>query len=228
MSNLNATSSTIRTIKSFVRRQGRLTEAQERLLITSPYLIQDLNLSRHLDTLFERKAQRVLEIGFGNGTSLASMAENMPTHDFLGIEVHRPGVGHLLLELEQRQLNNVRAICHDAVILIDEFLPESSFDTIQIFFPDPWHKKRHHKRRLIQTEWVTRLLRIMRPNARLHIATDWAHYADHILETLGNIPELSNSCNGFSERPDWRPLTKFEQRGQRLGHGVWDIIFYKH
>lgn len=219
----------LRTIRSFVRRQGRITEGQKRSLESSPFLLRELP-EQHidLDNLFKRNNQkRTLEIGFGNGSSLAEMATNEPDRDFLGVEVHSPGVGHLLMEVEQRQLNNLHAICHDAVVLIDQHFAPASFDCVQIFFPDPWHKLRHNKRRLIQIAFVEKLLPLLKPQGKIHLATDWQPYAEHMLATLSAIPALKNNYADYAPRPETRPLTKFELRGERLGHGVWDLIFSK-
>ena len=218
-----------RPIRSFVRRQGRITEGQKRSLELSPYLLRTLPEQHiNLNDLFKRNNQyRTLEIGFGNGTSLAEMAAQAPERDFLGVEVHSPGVGHLLMEIEQRQLQNLHAICHDAVVLIDQHFAAASFDSVQIFFPDPWHKSRHNKRRLVQVAFINKLLPLLKPQGKIHLATDWQPYAEHMLETLNSIPELKNNYDHYAPRPDYRPLTKFELRGERLGHGVWDLIFSK-
>ncbi|HXH02607.1 MAG TPA: tRNA (guanosine(46)-N7)-methyltransferase TrmB [Candidatus Competibacteraceae bacterium] len=218
-----------RQIRSFVRREGRLTPAQQRAMET---LWARLGLAAgaellDLDRIFGRAAPRILEIGFGNGECLASMAQAQPECDFLGIEVHRPGVGHLLLRLEQLGLSNVRVLCADAVEALGGRFPDASLDRIQIYFPDPWPKKRHHKRRLIQPQFVALLARKLKPGGRLHLATDWEHYAQHMLEVLNAAPEFVNTADdgGFVPRPDYRPLTKFERRGLGLGHGVWDLLF---
>lgn len=218
-----------RTIKSFVRREGRMTEGQKRILAESPYCIDpEQEVPWDLNALFGREnTQRTLEIGFGNGDSLAEMAAASPLRDFLGVEVHRPGVGHLLLAVENKQLTNIRASDLDAMILIKEKLPKAGFDCLQIFFPDPWHKKRHNKRRLIQTEFLAQIYPILQVGGILHCATDWEPYAIHILEVLKASPLFENIYTDYAPRPEHRPLTKFERRGQRLGHGVWDIMFRK-
>jgi tRNA (guanine-N7-)-methyltransferase len=179
------------------------------------------------DAVFGRRAPRVLEIGFGMGQSLAEMAAAAPERDFIGVEVHRPGVGRLLNLIEAGGLSNLRLYCHDAVEVLRDCIPPASLDTVQIFFPDPWHKKRHHKRRLIQPAFVALLASRIAPCGLLHLATDWEPYAAHMLEVLEQCGALHN-CAGpqrYSPRPPQRPLTRFEQRGERLGHGVYDLLF---
>lgn len=170
-----------------------------------------------------------LEIGFGNGEALAALAAAHPERNFLGIEVHRPGVGHLLLKLEQANLDNTRVLRQDAMDILRHGLPESCLEGVYLFFPDPWPKKRHHKRRIVQPEFLARLARALRPGGFLHFATDWEDYARHMLITLRAAPEFRNSAVGgaFVDRPADRPLTRFEQRGQRLGHGIWDLVFLR-
>lgn len=218
----------MREIRSFVKREGRLTPGQERILADSPYLVRSAMLENglDLDQLFGRKnSQRTLEIGFGNGESLATMAEAELDRDFLGVEVHRPGVGHLLLEVEKRELTNLFAANEDAVELLKHKIKDESFDRVQIFFADPWHKKKHHKRRLVQNEFVTMLAKKMVKDGVLHLATDWQHYAEQMMEVLSEHPDFENCYEEYAPRPDFRPKTKFEARGERLGHGVWDIMF---
>ena len=218
----------MREIRSFVKREGRLTPGQERILSESPYLIRPEMMVNglNLDELFGRENQhRTLEIGFGNGESLATMAEAAPERDFLGVEVHRPGVGHLLLEIEKRGLTNLYVANEDAVELLKHKFKDASFDGVQIFFADPWHKKKHHKRRLVQTEFLTLLAQKMTQGGLLHLATDWQHYAEQMMEVLSEHPEFENCYEDYAPRPDFRPKTKFEARGERLGHGVWDIMF---
>jgi len=217
-----------RPIRSFVKREGRLTRAQQRAL--------DELLPRYgldADTLvdpvavFSRSAPLTLEIGFGNGESLATMAAQDPASDFIGIEVHRPGVGHLLLELERREITNVRVFTVDAVEVLECCIPDRSLDRVLLFFPDPWPKKRHHKRRIVQYEFIRQLARKLAPGGILHMATDWENYAGHMLEKMHALPQFRN-CAGqgnYSSRPAYRPVTKFERRGQRLGHAVWDLLF---
>lgn len=219
-----------RSIQSFVLRQGRLTQAQARALeILEPCLGLPAGQPVVAATLFGRNAPLVVEIGFGNGDSLATMAAVAPEMNFIGIEVHPPGVGHLLLEIERLGLSNVRIHRGDAVKFLDECISDASVHCFQIFFPDPWHKKKHHKRRLINPAFVALAARKLQAGGRLHIATDWQNYAEHILAVLNTHPEFVNLAGHalYAERPDYRPLTKFEQRGQRLGHGVWDIIFVR-
>lgn len=221
----------LRTIRSFVKREGRLTKGQERILEESPYLIPHEMVENEwdLDALFGREnRERTLEIGFGNGASLVEMAEMHPERDFLGVEVHRPGVGHLLLAVEEKGLTNLRAIDYDAVHIIDKCLPAESLECVQIFFPDPWHKKRHNKRRLVQVPFVNKLLRVLQHNGRICMATDWEPYAEHMMEVMNEIDALENAFGGgFAPDSNHRPTTKFERRGIRLGHGVWDLIFKK-
>jgi tRNA (guanine-N7-)-methyltransferase len=218
-----------RPIRSFVRREGRLTAGQQRALDTlwPRFGIQYSDKPLDLVAIFGRSAPITLEIGFGNGDSLAQMAQAAPERDFIGIEVHRPGVGHLLARIEGLGLSNLRVMCHDAVEVLRHQIPPGSLDTVQIFFPDPWHKKRHHKRRIIQPEFVALLATHLRPGGTLHLATDWEDYAWHMLAVMQTSPAFRNTADGFAARPAHRPLTKFEQRGQRLGHGVWDILFKK-
>lgn len=177
-------------------------------------------------TLFGRTAPVIMEIGFGNGLSLADMAEAAPDEDYFGVEVHKPGLGSLLVQIKQRGLENVRVSGDDAVEVLRQ-IPESSLDRLQIFFPDPWHKKRHHKRRLIQAVFVEQVIRCLKPNGILHVATDWQNYAEHVLELLSSTAGLNNLAESYSTKPDYRPETKYERRGLNLGHGVWDILFQK-
>jgi tRNA (guanine-N7-)-methyltransferase len=197
-----------------------LTELGPRFVL--PYTPQALDF----DAVFGRQAPRVLEIGFGMGGATAEVAAAQPGTDFLGIEVHEPGVGALLKAIGERRLDNLRIVQHDAVQVLAAMVPTASLAGVHIWFPDPWHKKRHHKRRLIQSDFVARLVQYLAPGAYLHCATDWEPYAHQMLEVLTHEPALSNqSLTGFAPRPAWRPLTKFEQRGLNLGHGVWDLLF---
>ena len=221
----------IRKIRSFVRREGRLTRGQQRGLeiIWPQYGIEhDIGLL-DLDNIFGRSAPRVLEIGFGNGASLAEQARQHPETDFLGIEVHRPGVGNLLQVIERDSLSNIRVMQEDAVEILRDQIPLNSLDKVQLFFPDPWHKKKHHKRRIVQDDFVVLIRDRLKRGGVFHMATDWQHYAEHMLEVMEHAKGYSNTSatNDYVERPGSRPLTKFEQRGHRLGHGVWDIIFKK-
>ncbi len=240
------TSNTHRPIRSFVRREGRLTSGQQGALdtlwsrygidSTGPNTLEADRIALNepvlkLDDCFKRapdaNRQTVLEIGFGNGGSLVEMAIALPDHDYLGIEVHRPGVGNLLRLLEKHKLQNVRVLCDDAVQILTHRLPDASLDRVQLFFPDPWHKRRHHKRRIISPEFVALIATKLRANGVFHLATDWQHYAQQMMNVLEAAPNYQNCANigEYSPRPDWRPLTKFEQRGQHLGHGVWDLLF---
>lgn len=221
-----------RHIRSFVRREGRLTKAQQRAIdVLGPKYM--LEFDPHLldfDALFGRQALRYLEIGFGDGKALAEMAAAWPEADFLGIEVHHPGVGSLLQRVEQHSLTNVRVICADVVEVLKIMLADASFDKVFLFFPDPWPKRRHHKRRLLQAEFVGLLHNKLKPGGFFHMATDWEDYAMHMLAVMKTAPGFSNTSSDdtFVMRPTYRPLTKFEARGKRLGHGVWDLIFERH
>ncbi|MDX1733176.1 MAG: tRNA (guanosine(46)-N7)-methyltransferase TrmB [Halioglobus sp.] len=177
--------------------------------------------------VFGRRAPLTLEIGFGMGQSLLEMALQDPARDFVGVEVHRPGVGRLLHGIERSGATNIRVYCHDAVDILRDCIADGSLDCVQVFFPDPWHKKRHHKRRLVQPEFVAALARALRPGGVLHLATDWQNYAEHMMEVVSACPDFSNAAGAgaYAPRPSHRPLTKFEQRGERLGHGVWDLVF---
>lgn len=222
----------LRKIRSFVRREGRLTKGQQRALDELlPVFGLDPQDKETLDyrVIFENDHPVHLEIGFGNGQTLTHMAAANPETNYLGVEVHRPGVGNVLLQIEERSLKNVRVICQDAVELVNDHLPDEGLAAIYIFFPDPWHKKRHHKRRLIQPEFVTSLRQKLKANGILHLATDWEDYAMHMQDVMQQVDGFENLAGegNFSERPDYRPITKFEQRGLRLGHGVWDLIFKK-
>lgn len=222
-----------RTVRSFVVRAGRATAAQQRALAELwPLYGLEFKAERlDLDRVFSRQAPRMIEIGFGAGEALLAFAEAHPHMDCLGLEVHPPGVGHLLLGLQAGQITNTRVICHDAVEVMEQQIPAASIDLVHIFFPDPWPKKRHHKRRLIQPEFVERLARVMSPHALLRLATDWEHYAHHmrhVIDACASLENLSVDGSGFVSRPDVRPLTRFERRGQRLGHDVWDLAYRKH
>ncbi len=219
-----------RRIRSFVLRQGRLTKGQARaLVITWPKFGVDYaeNLL-DLDELFGRKkSKKILEIGFGMGDATAKIAQTLPDCDFVAVEVHTPGIGSLLKQIEELALTNVRIIQHDAVEVLQHMLADASLDGVNIFFPDPWHKKRHHKRRLIQAEFVKLLCAKLKADAYIHVATDWQEYAERVLEVLKAEPQLQNTVADYAEKPAYRPLTKFENRGLKLGHGVWDLVFTK-
>jgi tRNA (guanine-N7-)-methyltransferase len=220
-----------RPIRSFVRREGRLTKGQERALneLWVKYGISNETSLLNLSETFNRSAPKVLEIGFGNGHSLAQMAAENSENDYLGIEVHRPGVGALLLLIEEQGQNNIRLICDDAVEVLKHRLADGSLDRVQLFFPDPWHKKRHHKRRIVQPDFVSLIAQKLKSGGIFHLATDWEDYALHMIEVMNQSANFKNTASngGFVPRPDYRPLTKFEQRGKRLGHGVWDLIYKK-
>lgn len=221
----------LRRIRSFVRREGRLTPGQQRALaeLWPQFGIEHSETVLDLDSIFGRSAPRVLEIGFGNGASLLKMAQDNPDMDYLGIEVHRPGVGNLLLNIELEAVTNIRVMTEDAVDILKQQIPDASLDLVQLFFPDPWHKKKHHKRRIVQPDFVQLLRKKLKPGGRFHMATDWQNYAEHMLEVMMAAEGFTNTSasNDYIERPESRPLTKFEQRGHRLGHGVWDLIFEK-
>ena len=214
-------------IRSYVLRQGRVSEAQKRFHEQGmprwglPYRAAQLDF----DLVFGRRAHRILEIGCGMGETTASIAQKHPQNDYLGIEVHTPGVGSLLKEIATRELGNLRVIQHDAVEVVRDMIAPDSLSGIHIFFPDPWPKKRQQKRRLIQPEFVALLATRMAPNAYLHCATDWEDYAMQMLEVLSAEPKLANMAKDFTPRPPYRPQTKFESRGLKLGHGVWDLVF---
>lgn len=221
----------MRRIRSFVLREGRLTKAQQHALdhYWPNYGLDYQTKAFDLTQIFGRDHYRVLEIGFGMGQSLVQMAADAPTKDFIGIEVHRPGVGACLATAKAQGLTNIKLIQHDAVEVLEHSIADNSLDTVQLFFPDPWHKKRHHKRRIVQPEFVQLVLRKLKPSGIFHMATDWQDYAEQMLEVMQQAPGYSNMSanNDYVARPEHRPLTKFEQRGQRLGHGVWDLMYKK-
>jgi tRNA (guanine-N7-)-methyltransferase len=217
-----------RRIRSFVLRQGRLTKGQERALETAwptfgieyaPNLL-DLN-----STFLRSDSKKIVEIGFGMGDATAKIAQTLPDCDFVAVEVHTPGVGSLLKLMQESEIKNIRIIQHDAVEVLQNMIPEASLDGVHIFFPDPWHKKRHHKRRLIQAEFIRLLCAKLKKGAYIHVATDWQEYAEWVLEVLKQELQLQNTAQDYAEKPSYRPLTKFENRGIKLGHGVWDIVF---
>jgi tRNA (guanine-N7-)-methyltransferase len=220
-----------RRVRSFVVRAGRMGTGQVRALqelgprFVLPYAAAHADWAQ----VFGRQAPRILEIGFGMGQATAAIAHARPEVDFIGVEVHEPGVGALLKLIGQGELTNLRILQHDAVEVLENMVTPGSLAGVHVFFPDPWHKKRHHKRRLIQPPLVKLLASRLAPGGVLHCATDWEPYAHQMLEVLGGEPALRNTAGpthgGFSPRPDYRPLTKFEQRGIRLGHGVWDLVF---
>lgn len=218
-----------RRVRSFVRREGRLTAGQQRALETLWPRFGIAAGGGPIDAaaVFGRNAPVTLEIGFGNGESLAWQAEHLPERDFIGIEVHRPGVGHLLGEIERRGLGNVRIFNEDAVEVLEQRIPPGSLDAVQIFFPDPWHKKRHHKRRLIQPAFLRLIASRLRPGGLLHLATDWDDYAVQMQSVLREAAELfeAEGPQPVPERPAHRPATRFERRGERLGHRVSDFLY---
>ena len=218
----------IRPIRSFVRRTGRTTAGQAKAFtdVGPQFLLPFSHATADFEVIFNRRAPTVLEIGFGMGEATAHIATVMPETNFLCCEVHTPGVGALLKRIEEQGLTNIRILQHDAVEVIDDMLPPASLDGIHIFFPDPWHKKKHNKRRLIQAPLITKLAARLKPGGYLHCATDWQPYAEQILEVLSAEPSLANTASdGYAAKPDYRPLTKFENRGIKLGHGVWDVVF---
>lgn len=217
-----------RTIRSFVRREGRITDGQQRALaeLLPRYGVPAGETLLDLQALFGRRAPVHVEIGFGNGEALATLAGAHPENDYIGIEVHRPGVGALLQRLEADGIGNVRVISVDALQVLEQRIPDASLAAVCIFFPDPWPKKRHHKRRLVQPEFVALLRRKLNIGATLHMATDWEDYAQHMMQVLSQAEGFEN-CAGVGRYAlaGERPPTKFERRGQRLGHGVWDLLF---
>jgi tRNA (guanine-N7-)-methyltransferase len=216
-----------RSIRSFVLRQGRFSPAQQRAYesLLSRFGIAFATVPLDLARVFGRTSPKILEIGFGMGETTAAIAKARPGDDFLAIEVHSPGVGGLLKLIEQERLANVRIVQHDAVEVVEHMLTPGSLAGAHVFFPDPWPKKRHHKRRLLQSAFVHALAERLAARGYLHVATDWEEYAVEILATLRAEPLLANTSPGFAPRPEYRPLTKFERRGLKLGHGVWDILF---
>ena len=219
----------IRKVRSFVKREGRLTKGQA-AAIEKCWPSMGLEHSQGLldfSQVFGNDNDVVLEIGFGMGKSLVEMAKNAPNLNFIGIEVHRPGVGACLMEADEAGLTNLRVFEHDAVEVLADCIADGSLTTMQLFFPDPWHKKRHHKRRIVQPEFVESLRQKLKIGGVFHMATDWENYAEHMLEVMTAAPGYENisETQDYVPRPDNRPLTKFEQRGHRLGHGVWDLMF---
>ncbi len=220
-----------RKIKSFVLRAGRMTTGQQRgwdVVFPKQGLKLENNLL-DLEATFGRKAPLVVEIGFGMGLSLIEMAGNEPDKNFIGIEVHRPGVGSLMNEADKAGLSNLRAYCDDAVEVLKKCIPDNSISRMQIYFPDPWHKKRHNKRRLVQPAFISTIFPKMKTGGVLHMATDWENYAEQMMEVMSAAEGWNNQMgeSQYAPRPDYRPETKFERRGHRLGHGVWDLLFEK-
>lgn len=217
------------SIRSYVLRQGRISNAQRKAYET---LLPNYGIAFSEDKLdlkktFGRSAPKILEIGFGMGETTARIAQQHPQNDYLAIEVHTPGIGSLLGQIDRLELTNIRIIQHDAVEVLQQMLSPSSLDGVHIFFPDPWPKARHHKRRLIQPVFVSILCKHLKSGGYLHVATDWKDYAEQILCVLSKEMSLTNTAIDYARRPQYRPLTKFEQRGLRLGHNVWDLIFIR-
>lgn len=219
-----------RGIRSFVRRAGRTTEAQTRALaeLGPRWIVPYADTVPDWTGIFGRDAPRVLEIGFGMGDATAQIAAAQPQTDFIGVEVHPPGVGALLQRISAGRLSNLHIVQHDAVHVLRHMIAPRSLAGLHIYFPDPWPKKRHHKRRLIQPAFVQLAASRLQPGGYLHCATDWQPYAEHMLEMLRAEPGLVNTAADFALRPDWRPVSKFERRGLKLGHGVWDLMFTAH
>ena len=225
----NGNSAGKRPVRSYVLRGGRLTEGQKRALeeLWPRFGIEHGDSGLNLEALFGSQAPVIMEIGFGNGEATWQMASAYPQENYLGVEVHRPGVGRLLLNIEKHGIENVRIACADAIEFLHNRIPEASLAGVRIYFPDPWPKKRHHKRRIIQAEFVRLLVSRMRSGAILHLATDWEPYADHMLEMLESGAGFVNLAGSgkYHPKPDWRPETKYEKRGERLGHKVKDLLF---
>jgi len=219
----------IRKVRSFVKREGRLTNAQGRALeeFWDVMGLNHVNGTLDLPALFGNDNPVVLEIGFGMGKSLVEMAQNAPELNFIGIEVHRPGVGACIGFAQEQEVKNLKVYEHDAIEVLADCIPDQSLTTVQLFFPDPWHKKKHHKRRIVQPEFVESIRQKLKMGGVFHMATDWENYAECMLEDMSSAPGYKNlsGSNDYVPRPDSRPLTKFENRGQRLGHGVWDLQF---
>ena len=218
-----------KTIRSYVRRTGRVTTGQAKAFedIGPQYLLPYTESALDAAQAFGRTGKLILEIGFGMGEATAHIARVRPDDNFLCCEVHEPGVGALLKRIGEQDIHNIRILQHDAVEVIDNMLPEGSLDGVHIFFPDPWHKKKHNKRRLIQGPLVAKLASRLKPGGYIHCATDWEPYAVQMLEVLNAEAQLQNTAEGYATKPEYRPLTKFENRGLRLGHGVWDLVFTK-
>ena len=216
-----------RPVRSYVLRAGRMGSGQQRALqeLGPRFVLPFEPRQADFAQAFGRQAPRVLEIGFGMGDATARIAAALPETDFIGVEVHPPGVGALLRLIGEQGLNNVRIVRHDAVEVLREMVAPASLAGVHLYFPDPWHKKRHHKRRLVQPAFVALVASRLQPGGYLHCATDWEPYAQQMLQVLGAEPALVNTAEGFAPRPAWRPLTRFEQRGLRLGHGVRDLLF---
>jgi tRNA (guanine-N7-)-methyltransferase len=217
----------LRHIRSYVLRQGRISTAQQRAIDTLlprfgiPYTGQPLDLAQ----AFGRTAPTILEIGFGMGDSTVSIAQAHPENNYLALEVHTPGVGNILKLIQSHELTNIRIMQHDAVEVLRNMIGQEVLDGVHIFFPDPWHKTRHHKRRLIQPQFIAQLVHKIKPGGYIHVATDWQDYAEQIMQVMSAEQLLRNTAQDYAPRPEYRPLTKFEQRGILLGHAVWDLLF---
>lgn len=220
-----------KTIRSFVIRGGRMTDGQKKAFDRwwPQFGLSLFDGPIQPGQVFDREAPLVVEVGFGMGDSLLEMAKDEPDKNFIGIEVHPPGVGRLINGAGDNALSNLKVYMADAKDVLDDCIPDESIDRFQLYFPDPWHKKKHHKRRIVQPEFVSNIAKKIKPGGMLHFATDWEHYADHMMEVLCLSSEFENAAPEyhFSPKPDFRPETKFERRGERLGHGVWDICFIK-
>jgi tRNA (guanine-N7-)-methyltransferase len=219
-----------KSIRSFVIRAGRITAAQKNAFDTwwPSYGLSLYTGAIEPHIIFGRSAPLVLEIGFGMGDSLLEMARNEPEKDFIGIEVHPPGVGKLINNAGKEGLKNLRVYMADAMDVLEDCIPNACIDRLQLYFPDPWHKKKHNKRRILQPAFAQKLRPKLKPGGVFHMATDWQAYAEHMLEVMTDAPNFSNTLSGghYAARPEYRPITKFEQRGERLGHGVWDLLFH--
>lgn len=219
----------MRTVRSFVLRTGRMTEGQQRAMDEQwPALGLELkDGSLDIAAAFNREAPVILEIGFGMGDSLIQMAQAQPEKNYIGIEVHTPGVGRLMNNITELGLTNIRIYAEDAVEVLKDCIPDGSLDGLQLFFPDPWHKARHHKRRIVQPSFAESLRGKLKLGGVFHMATDWQNYAEHMMDVMSAAPGYSNTAGDgqYSPQPEWRPVTKFQRRGEKLGHGVWDLMF---
>jgi tRNA (guanine-N7-)-methyltransferase len=221
----------MRTVRSFVKRAGRTTESQQKAL-DDVWPVMGLDVKNGpivFSEVFGREAPVVLEIGFGMGGSLIEMASHEPEKNYIGIEVHSPGVGSLLSHANAAGLTNIRVYAEDAIDVLAQCIPDNSLDVLQLFFPDPWHKKRHHKRRIVQPDFAQNLRKKLKTGGYFHMATDWENYAEHMMEIMSAAEGYTNKMGEgqYSPQPEWRPVTKFQKRGERLGHGMWDLMFEK-
>lgn len=221
----------MRTVRSFVKRAGRTTEGQQKAL-QDVWPVMGLEVKNGpivFSEVFGRDAPVVLEIGFGMGDSLLEMASREPEKNYIGIEVHTPGVGRLLSNADEEGLTNIRIYAEDAIEVLAKCIPDNSLDVLQLFFPDPWHKKRHHKRRIVQPDFAQNLRKKLKIGGYFHMATDWENYAEHMMDVMSAAQGYTNKMGEgqYSPQPEWRPVTKFQKRGERLGHGMWDLMFEK-